>query len=161
MSSAQHSDKGHMVGISFDETLLALGDTAAHGPKVVHDHAVKPLVLVVDDEPGVRDVLDRFLTERGLRVFPVVDADEALQVIKHERPWLMILDLKMPKVSGLELLELLQHVGMTVPNVCAMSGYVSDEEARKALQLGAIEFFNKPFDFEHIDHTLELLGPLL
>ncbi len=157
----RRSDEGHLVGVSFEEPLVALGNTARRGPKVVQDHAIKPLVLVVDDEPGVRAVLDRFLSQRGLRVFPAVDADEALQAIKHERPALMMLDLKMPKVSGLELLELLRRIGITVPNIWAMSGYVSDEDALKALQLGADEFFNKPFDLDHIDYTLGLLAPML
>ena len=148
-------------GFSFDEPMLTLGDTARCGPNVVHDHTMKPLVLVVDDEPSVRSVLDRFLTERGLRVFPAVDADEALEAIKHERPSLMILDLRMPKVGGLELLELLQRAGIKVPTIWAMSGYVSDEDARRALQLGASEFFNKPFDLDHIDYTLSLLAPML
>ena len=155
------SDAGHRVGISFDEPLVALGDTERHGLKAVHDHAVKPLVLLVDDEPGVRSVLDDFLTERGFRVFPAVDADEALQAIKHERPSLMILDLKLPKMGGLELLEQLRRIGVTVSNIWAMSGYVSDEDARKAMQLGATEFLNKPFDLDHINYTLRLLGPLL
>ena len=87
-------------GLSFDESLLTLGDVARHGPRIIDDHAVKPLVLVVDDEPDVRNMLDKFLTKRGWRVFPAVDADEALEVIKSERPSLMILDLKMPKVAA-------------------------------------------------------------
>jgi len=157
----QRREDNNRVGISFDAPLLVLGDTARRGPKVTDDRAIKPLVLVVDDDPGVRALLDRFLSQRGLRVFPAADADEALEAIKNERPSLMILDLKLPEVTGLRLLELLRYTGIEVPNIWAMSGYVSDEDARAALELGATEFFNKPFDLDHVDYTLSLLAPLL
>ncbi len=98
--SALPSEHETFHGFSFDEPLLALGDIARRGPKIIDDCAVKPLVLVVDDEPDVRDMLDKFLTKRGLRVFPARGADEALEAIKHELPSLMILDLRMPKVGG-------------------------------------------------------------
>lgn len=159
IGSFRRGNEGNLVGIVFDEPLVALGDTARRGPKLVDDRAIKPLVLVVDDEPTIRTILDRFLSQRGLRVFPAVDADAALQAIKHERPSVMMLDLKLPKVTGLQLLQLLKQIGLEVPNIWAMSGYVSDQDARLAMQLGASEFINKPFDLDHIDYMLGLLPP--
>ena len=63
--------------------------------------------------------------------------------------------------SGVQLLETMSAEGLRVPNIWAMSAYVSDEEALAALSLGAGEFINKPFDLDHLDFTLQLLSPML
>ncbi len=60
-----------------------------------------------------------------------------------------------------ELLELLKRTGINLPNIWAMSGYVTDEEATMAMQLGASEFFNKPFDLAHLEDKLALVAPIL
>jgi DNA-binding response OmpR family regulator len=92
-------------------------------------------------------------------VYPAGDADEAIAAIKRESPLLMLLDLKMPKVSGMQLLERLQDYGLSVPHIWAMSGYVSDEDSLRALELGAATFFGKPFDLDFLDDSLRLLAP--
>lgn len=63
-------------------------------------------VLVVDDEPSVRDVLSRFLAERGYLVDVAEDGQEALAIIRTDAPDIVLLDLKMPRLGGIELLLL-------------------------------------------------------
>jgi CheY-like chemotaxis protein len=150
-----------LVGIAFHEPVLALGDPTRIIANPPFDDSVRPQVLVVDDEPSVRSLLERFLEVRGLRVTTARDADEALDRLRAEQPALMLLDLKMPGISGIQLLEDMHAEGLRVPNVWAMSAYVSDEDALAALSLGAAEFINKPFDLDHLDFSLQLLGPLL
>ena len=67
----------------------------------------------------------------------------------------------MPGISGVQLLETMNTEGLRVPNIWAMSGYVTDEEALAALSLGASEFLNKPFDLDHLDFSLQLLMPMM
>ena len=148
------------LGIAFTEPLLALGDPGRSGERVGYEGS-EPFALVVDDDPGVRHVLHRFLTGRGLRVTTVPSAEDALDILRKEEPALMMLDLKMDGMTGIQLLETMSAEGLRVPHVWAMSGSVPDDEALGALTLGAAEFINKPFDLDHLDFSLQLLSPLL
>ena len=102
-------EEGNRVGFAFDDPINALGDVKRLGPKLAEDYDIRPLVLIVDDEPDVRNTLDRFLTRRGLRVLRTGDANQALAAIELEPPLLMLLDLKMPEVTGIQMLE--AHAG--------------------------------------------------
>lgn len=148
------------LGIAFTEPILALGDPSRHGEPVGYEDS-EPHALVVDDDPGVRHVLDRFLSGRGLRVTTVPSAEDALDILRKEEPALMMLDLKMDGMTGVQLLETMSAEGLRVPHVWAMSGSVPDDEALAALTLGAAEFINKPFDLDHLDFSLQLLSPML
>ena len=148
------------LGIAFTEPLVALGDPTREGPHVGQD-GIDPFALIVDDEDGVRHVLKRFLEGRGLQVETAPGATEALEMLHKQQPALMMVDLKMPGFSGVQLLETMNAEGIRIPNIWAMSGYVDDDEALAALSLGASEFLNKPFDLEHLDLTLKLLTPML
>lgn len=149
-----------MLGIAFKEPLVALGDPARKGPDVPRN-GIDPFALVVDDEPSVRTILRCFLEGRGMRVETAPGGTEALDILHKEEPTLMMLDLKMPGISGVQLLETMNAEGLRVPNIWAMSGYVTDEEALAALSLGASEFLNKPFDLDHLDFSLQLLTPMM
>ena len=151
-----------VLGISFNEPVLALGDPTREGPSLaVENAAAPPLALVVDDERSIRTILERFLTGRGLRVETAGNGKDALELLRHEQPSLMLVDLRMPGISGVQLLESMTAEGLRVPNVWAMSAYASDDEALAALTLGAAEFINKPFDLDHLDFSLQLLTPML
>lgn len=149
-----------ILGIAFTEPMVALGDPG-RGSKPVGCEGSEPHALVVDDDPGVRHVLDRFLSGRGLRVTTVPSAEDALDILRHEEPALMMLDLKMDGMTGVQLLENMAAEGLRVAHVWAMSGSAPDDEALAALTLGAAEFINKPFDLDHLDFSLQLLSPML
>ncbi len=146
--------------IAFNEPLVRLGDPNRKAPDVGQG-GIDPFALVVDDEPDVRQLLQRFLEGRGLRVETAPGGTEALEILHKQQPALMMLDLKMPGTSGVQLLETMNAEGLRVPNIWAMSGYASDEEARAALSLGASEFLNKPFDLDHLDLSLRCLASML
>lgn len=149
--------EGNRVGIAFDDPILALGDVKRSGPRLARNSDIRPLALVVDDEFGVRATLDRFLTRRGLRVLPASDANQAIAAIELEPPLLMLLDLRLPEVTGVQLLERMQTRDIIVPHIWAMSGYASDEHAMLAFKYGAEMFLEKPFDLDHLDHSLQSL----
>ena len=152
---------GNRVGIAFDDPVVALGDVKRCGARLAEDYDTRPVALVVDDETDVRNTLDRFLTRRGMLVLAADNASQALAAIELETPLLMMLDLKMPDVTGIQLLERMQNRDLRVPHIWAMSGYVSDEDAMLAHELGASAFLNKPFDLDHLDYSLESLAPVL
>lgn len=153
--------EGDRVSIAFDDPIVVLGDVKRRGPMLAGDYDIRPLALVVDDEPDVRNTLDRFLTRRGLRVLSAGDAHQALAAIEFEPPLLMLLDLKMPEVTGINLLESMQDRDLSVPHIWVMSAYASNDEAMLTFELGASRFLDKPFDLDHLDYSLQLLAPAL
>jgi CheY-like chemotaxis protein len=148
------------IGIAFTEPVVALGDPARTGEPVAAEGG-EPDVLVIDDDPGVRSVLQRFLEARGMKVTVVASAEEALELLRAAEPALMLLDLRMDGMTGVEMLETMKAEGLHCPNIWAMSGMASDDEALAALSLGAHEFINKPFDLDHLDYCLQLIAPVL
>ena len=148
------------LGIAFSEPIMTLGDPGRPAQAVGYDDA-KPYALVVDDDPGVRHLLEHFLSARGLRVTTVPGAEDALEILRRQEPALMMLDLKLDGMSGVQLLEIMAAEDLRVCHLWAMSGIVPDDEALAALTLGAAEFINKPFDMDHLDFSLQLLSPLL
>jgi two-component system, OmpR family, response regulator ResD len=102
-----------------------------------------PRVLVVDDEPVVRDVLTRYLTHEGFEVDAAADGHAALSAIEARAPSVIVLDLMLPKLSGIELLRLVR-LESTVP-VIILSAKVSERERIAGLELGADDYVTKPY----------------
>ena len=153
--------EGHRVGIAFDNLVVALGDVKRPGRRLAEDYDIRPLALVIDDDTDVRSTLSKFLTRRGIRVRPAANAHQAIAAIELEAPLLMMLDLRMPEVNGIELLERMRDRDLKVPHIWAMSGYASDADATLAFDLGAAVFFGKPFDLDLLDDSLESLAPAM
>jgi UDP-3-O-acyl N-acetylglucosamine deacetylase len=104
-------------------------------------------VLVVDDEPQIRASLRGILAEEGLRVLEAEDGRQALDVIRREHPELVILDIWMPEMDGLQLLQQIKGDGL-LPAVIMISGHGNIETAVKATKLGAFDFIEKPFSLD-------------
>jgi DNA-binding response OmpR family regulator len=100
-------------------------------------------VLVVDDEPMVREVLTRYLTREGFTVSGASDGHQALEAIRGERPDVILLDLMLPRLSGLDVLRALRMEG-DVP-VIILSAKASEQERIEGLKLGADDYVVKPY----------------
>jgi UDP-3-O-[3-hydroxymyristoyl] N-acetylglucosamine deacetylase len=104
-------------------------------------------VLVVDDEPGIRTSVRGILAEEGLRVLEAEDGQQAFDLIRHENPEVVILDVWMAEVDGLQLLQRLQE-NRARSEVIMISGHGNIETAVKATKLGAFDFIEKPFSLD-------------
>jgi DNA-binding response OmpR family regulator len=102
-----------------------------------------PDVLVVDDEPVVRDVLGRYLAREGFSVREAQDGEQALASIRAEAPQVVVLDLMLPRLSGLDVLKLVR-LESDLP-VIILSARVSEEERIAGLKLGADDYIVKPY----------------
>jgi DNA-binding response OmpR family regulator len=102
-----------------------------------------PDVLVVDDEPVVRDVLGRYLTREGFSVREAHDGEQALASIRAAAPQVVVLDLMLPRLSGLDVLKLVR-LESDLP-VIILSARVSEEERIAGLKLGADDYIVKPY----------------
>jgi DNA-binding response OmpR family regulator len=100
-------------------------------------------VLVVDDEPVVRDVLGRYLTREGFAVQEAEDGESALTAIRCGAPHVVVLDLMLPRLSGLDVLKLVR-LESDLP-VIILSARVSEEERITGLRLGADDYIVKPY----------------
>jgi DNA-binding response OmpR family regulator len=100
-------------------------------------------VLVVDDEAIVRDVLTRYLEKEGFRVDAAPDGEAALALAARSRPDVVILDLMLPKVDGLEVLRRLRELG-DVP-VVMLTAKGEEVDRVVGLELGADDYVAKPF----------------
>lgn len=142
------------VGFEFETRLLAV-----HTGLPIEVSA--PLdVLVVDDEPEVQSILQRFFEVHGCEVRTAPDGGEALEALREAPADLVLLDLRMPRMNGLEVLDRIRAQALEVGPVWALSGYVSDQEATTAMRLGAVGFLNKPIDFGFLQRIISV-SPLL
>ena len=102
-------------------------------------------ILVVDDDPAFRAMLRAVLAEReGYRVQEAADGLEALEALEDGLPGLLLADLRMPRMGGLELLRSVRRSHPALP-VIVMSGEGLDDEVVECIQEGAIDFLRKPF----------------
>jgi FixJ family two-component response regulator len=105
------------------------------------------LVYLIDDEFSVRDSLTLVLESGGLRVKSFESAEDFLKNYNNEYPSCLILDVKMPCMSGLELQEELLKRNISIP-IIFISGHAGIAQSAKAFRAGAVDFLEKPFDHE-------------
>jgi FixJ family two-component response regulator len=103
-----------------------------------------PVVFVIDDDESVRRGLERLLRSVGLDVETFASAPEFIGQPLPDRPACVVLDLRLPGASGLEVQEALSGAGRTVP-VIFISGYADVASSVRALKAGAVDFLEKPF----------------
>lgn len=108
---------------------------------------IKPdaTVLIVDDEQDIRDASERILTRTGFMVLKAARGDEALNILNKEMIDIVLLDLKMPGMDGLEVLERIRILSEAI-QVIVITGYATVETAIKAMKQGAYDFIPKPFE---------------
>ncbi len=105
----------------------------------------KPTVFVVDDDPDVRQVLRRLITSVGLRVELYESANAFLEVCKPGTPGCILLDIRMPGMSGLEMQKELAAREIKLP-VIFLTGHGDVQVAVHAMKAGALDFIEKPFN---------------
>jgi len=109
----------------------------------------KKAVLVVDDDPKSLKLLAVKLTQEGYRVITAQSGKEALEAIKLEKPGLVLLDIMMPEMDGIEALKRIKAFDPDIP-VAMVTAVWDKEEAKKALKAGAYEYITKPIDTEYL-----------
>ncbi|RMF95131.1 MAG: sigma-54-dependent Fis family transcriptional regulator [Gammaproteobacteria bacterium] len=114
-----------------------------------------PQILVVDDEADIRTLIDEILSDEGYRVETAADAAEARQRMNAGRPDLVLLDIWMPDVDGITLLNEWSQEGRPACPVVMMSGHGTVETAVEATRLGAADFVEKPLSLQKLLRTVE------
>jgi len=121
---------------------------------------MKETILVVDDEKEICIILSDNLSQEGYRVLTAHNGKMALQLVRKEKPDLILLDIKMPGMDGIEALSRVKKMNKEIA-VIMLTAYGTLETARKAMKLGAYDYITKPFDLFFLKSLVkEALGKL-
>ena len=107
-------------------------------------------VLIVDDDPASRRLLEVRLRPLECDVATAVNGEQGLSAIRQDAPDLILLDLQMPKMGGIEVLRVLRNEGIGIPTL-VITAHGSIETAVEAMKEGAFDFITKPIDANHFD----------
>lgn len=122
--------------------------------------ALYPSVLIAEDSRDTRIMLKRAFELKGYSVIEAADGNEALEVINHHRPSLIVIDLNMPVVDGLEAIKEIRRLeapGEHVP-IVAITAFDVYGMKEAALETGCNTYLSKPLDMEELDRALKGLG---
>ncbi len=115
-------------------------------------------VLIVEDETSVREVFRDLVTALGHEAIPVESAERGLENLQHDQAEAVLLDVRLPGMSGLAFLEHPEVRAAGVP-IVVVSGMASEDEARACLRLGALDYLRKPVTLQRLTVVLELIEP--
>lgn len=106
-------------------------------------------VLIVDDQFGIRVLLQEVLSQEGYTVFQAPNGQKALELVKEESPDLILLDMKIPGMDGLEILRNICRMEVDT-KVIMMTAYGELDLIQEAMEMGALAHFTKPFDIDEL-----------
>ena len=110
-------------------------------------------ILVVDNEVVVCNALKKFLTKKGYKVSIALNGEEAIKKVKRKSPCIILLDIKMPKMHGIEVLQRIKEIDKNIGII--MITAVKDEKiGRRCMELGAYDYITKPLGLEYLENVL-------
>ena len=112
-----------------------------------------PVLLIVDDEPGMVSLVTRFATEQGFQPIGRAGGQEMIAELPGLNADAAIVDLRMPEISGLDVLKAIRDADPAC-QVILMTAHSSVDSAIEAVKLGALDYLTKPLDFERLGELL-------
>jgi two-component system response regulator FixJ len=110
-------------------------------------------IYIVDDDPSVTEALGLFLTTEGFSVRPHASAHSLLDSLKEDESGCVVTDMRMPGMTGLELIQAMKARGVSMP-VILVTAYADVPLAVQAMKMGAVELLEKPFDYDALLTTI-------
>ena len=111
-------------------------------------------ILVIDDEQGLRNLLDTLLSRKGYEVILADSGRKGLDLFRREHPDAVVLDLKMPEMDGVTVLKQLRSADQKLP-VIVLTGAGTPEIEQQVYALGVTEFVKKEFSLHHLGDSLK------
>ncbi|MBI2131222.1 MAG: response regulator [Candidatus Tectomicrobia bacterium] len=108
-----------------------------------------PRMVIVDDEPEVLEELAEVFGEYGYEIDTAHGGEEALRKVKEKRPHLMLLDIRMPGMSGLEVLRRVRKLDPSL-GIIMVTAVMEENLAKEAMTLGAFDYITKPIDLDYL-----------
>jgi two-component system, response regulator, stage 0 sporulation protein F len=119
---------------------------------------MKGKILIVDDQFGIRILLNEVFQKEGYNTFQAANGLQALDIVKKHDPDLVLLDMKIPGMDGIEILKRMKVMDQNI-RVIIMTAYGELDMIQEAKELGAIMHFAKPFDIDDIRAAVKLHIP--
>ncbi|OGF47890.1 MAG: hypothetical protein A2452_11985 [Candidatus Firestonebacteria bacterium RIFOXYC2_FULL_39_67] len=116
------------------------------------------MILIVDDEQNICNILARFLKKEGYETEIAKIGLDAVTIFKEKKPSLVLLDINLPDIDGIEVLRKIKEIDKGVP-VIMITACMDSERVALTFRLGACDCIYKPFDFDYLKVTIKsLLG---
>lgn len=112
-------------------------------------------ILTVDDQMGIDSFFYDFFTMRNYEVLNALSGEEAIKIVKKKRPRIVLLDVKMRGMDGLETLQKIKEIDKDI-KVIMVTGIDDEDTREKAKQLGADDYIAKPFSLEYLEKVVLL-----
>ena len=112
-------------------------------------------ILVVDDEEAVRKLLSRFFVGKNYQVLTAETAEQGIAILEKEKVDAVLLDINLPRTTGLEALRKIRASWPGLP-VVMISGQQEEDVAKAALEEGAFDYVVKPLDFDYLERTIHM-----
>ncbi len=109
----------------------------------------KKKILIVDDQNGIRILLMEVFNVEGYQTFQASNGKLALEIVRKEAPDLVLLDMKIPGMDGLDILKHIKQIDTSI-KVIMMTAYGELDMIKEATDLGALTHFTKPFDIDEL-----------
>nr|2JVI_A Chain A, Sporulation initiation phosphotransferase F [Bacillus subtilis] len=116
-------------------------------------------ILIVDDQYGIRILLNEVFNKEGYQTFQAANGLQALDIVTKERPDLVLLDMKIPGMDGIEILKRMKVIDENI-RVIIMTAYGELDMIQESKELGALTAFAKPFDIDEIRDAVKKYLPL-
>jgi two-component system, response regulator, stage 0 sporulation protein F len=116
-------------------------------------------ILIVDDQYGIRILLNEVFQKEGYKTFQAANGVQAIDIVQKHTPDLVLLDMKIPGMDGIEILKRLKKINQDI-RVIIMTAYGELDMIQEAKDLGAITHFAKPFDIDELREAVRANIPL-
>ncbi len=111
------------------------------------ENAKRPRILTAEDEPSIREFIARILTDEGYDVFMAGDGEEAIEKALAEKPDLILLDINMPKLDGIETCKKIRATdALAAARIIILTAYNTRDRLEESIAAGADDFLGKPID---------------
>jgi two-component system response regulator (stage 0 sporulation protein F) len=131
------------------DSLIGQKDIKGASEKMDKKKLVDKKVLIVDDQYGIRVLLYEVFGKEGYQTFQASNGKAALEIVKNQAPDLVLLDMKIPGMDGLEILKNIKKMDPAI-KVIMMTAYGELDMIKEATDLGALTHFTKPFDIDEL-----------
>ncbi|TYS37516.1 response regulator [Bacillus swezeyi] len=116
-------------------------------------------ILIVDDQYGIRVLLNEVFNKEGYKTFQAANGIQALDIVKKQHPDLVLLDMKIPGMDGIEILKRMKVIDEEI-RVIIMTAYGELDMIQESKELGALTHFAKPFDIDEIREAVKTYLPI-
>mgnify|MGYP005843215613 CR=1 FL=1 len=110
-------------------------------------------VMVVDDEVGICELLGSFLAAKNHEVYTAYDGPTALRKVREIKPEVVLLDVALPGMDGMEVLKEIRKIDPAI-GVVMVTGLMDHDQAKKTFEMGAYDYVTKPVDFCYLDNVI-------